>query len=87
MVNLELGAEKMNCIKILHAFLSNLFSLIDPGWTDLSASMDAEARSLCERLVPAAYISQGEQARHAHENKIKQLLQHVITDYAGISSL
>jgi hypothetical protein len=39
--------------------------------------MDAEAVSLCERLVPAAYVSQGVQARNAHANKIKQLLQHV----------
>ncbi|XP_076467406.1 O-phosphoseryl-tRNA(Sec) selenium transferase-like [Babylonia areolata] len=38
--------------------------------------MNAESRTLCEKLVPASYIHQGEQARHAHENKIKHLLQH-----------
>ncbi|KAL8583987.1 hypothetical protein ACOMHN_048594 [Nucella lapillus] len=38
--------------------------------------MNAESRKLCEKFVPASYIGQGEQARHAHENKVKHLLQH-----------
>lgn len=43
--------------------------------------MNSEIQELCERLVPAAYIQQGVQARRIHENKIRHFLQQVSYRY------
>ncbi|XP_033646029.1 O-phosphoseryl-tRNA(Sec) selenium transferase-like [Asterias rubens] len=38
--------------------------------------MNPDIYSLCERLIPATYVQQGCEARRAHENKIRNLLEH-----------
>ncbi|XP_038075876.1 O-phosphoseryl-tRNA(Sec) selenium transferase-like [Patiria miniata] len=38
--------------------------------------MNPDIHALCERLIPATYVQQGREARRAHENKIRNLLEH-----------
>ena len=39
--------------------------------------MNAENFKLCEKIIQATYVQQGEQARRIHENKIRHLLEQV----------
>lgn len=39
--------------------------------------MNPESYQLCEKLIPAAYVQQGLQARRSHENAIRHLLEQV----------